>query len=120
MSRPRLRGRVDAIRPRVELLEADILSLKALAPVVGPPGVPGPEGQPGRDGTPGPAGTPGPEGPPGPSVQLSEVKALVSEALAGLPGLVRDEVTRAVAAVPVPKDGRDGVNGKDVDLLHGP
>lgn len=107
---------VDAIRPRVDGLEAEVLSLKAMAPVAGPPGAPGPEGQPGRDGTPGPAGAPGLDGQPGrdgQSIELAVVEALVTKALATLPMLVRDEVTRAVAAIPVPKDGTDGRPGAD-------
>jgi hypothetical protein len=107
---------VDAIRPRVDGLEAEVLSLKAMAPVAGPPGAPGPEGQPGRDGTPGPAGAPGLDGQPGrdgQSVDFAAVEALVTKALATLPTLVRDEVTRAVAALPVPKDGADGRPGAD-------
>jgi integrin beta 3 len=94
---------IAAISPRVEVLEAELLTLKALAPLQGPPG---PEGPPGRDGD---------------SVTLADIKATVGAALTAaigtLPALVDDAVTKALAARPVPKDGRDGVNGKDLDLV---
>jgi integrin beta 3 len=41
------------------------------------------------------------------------VTASLSRVVEGLPALVREEVARALAVQPVPKDGRDGINGKD-------
>lgn len=59
------------------------------------------KGDRGEDGAKGDKGDPGNDGV---SVQLSDVQQLIA-----------DEVTKAVQALPVPKDGLDGLNGKDAD-----
>jgi hypothetical protein len=87
------------VNARFASWDGELRRVKALAPAPGEPGPQGPPGPAGRDGQ---------------SVELATVDALVTKALAHVPTLVRDEVARVFAGVPLPKDGKDG---KDVDLL---
>ena len=65
-------------------------------------GEPGPQGERGEAGAPGPIGEKGDPGAEGRSVSVEDVRPLVA-----------DLVERAVAVIPIPKDGKDGEPGKD-------
>ncbi len=94
----------EGVLDRCEVLEQELTRLKAVEPL---PAITGPAGPAGRDGK---------------DADFLAVKALaeslVTSGLSGLPSLVQTEVSKAVAAIPVPKDGaagRDGANGASVD-----
>jgi hypothetical protein len=81
----------------------------------GAPGLSGERGEKGEPGKDGADGQPGPEGPPGKdgapgidgkSISLDEVNELIQRA-------VKAEISKAVAEIPVAKDGADGRNGVD-------
>lgn len=92
----------------------------------------GAPGRDGKDGEPGPAGKDGTNGVDGKDADPLEIKAAVESAVAAIPlpkdgtpgadgksvdvqelrSIVSDEVVRAVAEIPKPKDGADG---KDID-----
>ncbi len=67
----------------------------------GDPGQPGERGADGRDGAPGKDGEPGKDGN---SVDEDAIRQMIDEA-------VSEAVSNAVAAIPVPKDGKDGEPG---------
>lgn len=88
--------------------------------------VQGPKGDKGNDGKDGEKGETGPKGesikgdtgPAGPVAEIDyeRVERAIREVV---PVAVKEEVTKAVASIPVPKDGRDGVdglNGKDATV----
>lgn len=88
------------------------------------------DGEPGRDGVDGKDGTDGKDGKDGTSVTLADVEPMIVETLAswerpkdGQDGksvtvedmmpVVTEAIDRAVAALPVAKDGKDGADGRD-------
>jgi hypothetical protein len=88
------------LQREIKALETELATLKAIAPAAGPSGEPGPVGPPGVDGK---------------NADEAKVRAeVVADLQASLRDLVREEIARAVAAMPAPRDGRDG---KDVDVI---
>lgn len=91
----------------------------------GPVGPPGPEGPPGPAGPPGAAGPAGPEGPPGKAFTLEEVRGLMDSMVAGwaldFERRAQDALAAAVARLPAPKDGADGLGFDDMAVeMRGP
>lgn len=76
----------------------------------GAPGEPGPKGDPGGEGQPGKDGI-GIEGPRGKDADPQEVAALLWPQVSDRAKTLIEEL---VKAIPAPKDGRDGVDGKSV------
>lgn len=118
-----LRKRIDALEQRQSMPGRDGrdgLSVKGETGERGPAGPAGERGEPGMQGPAGERGEPGMAGPVGPAgpegakghdgkdgrdgrdVSPEEVRAMLAEL-----------VTKAVADIPVPKDGRDGKDGSD-------
>lgn len=110
---------IGEVNVRLASLQAQLDGVKALAPVVGPPG------QDGRD------GLPGPQGPAGRDVDFGQVQKAIADAVAveveramtafrkdwrdpnppDLSGPILATVTKALADLPRPTDGRDGKDG---------
>lgn len=89
----------DEVRALVGEMGPELANLIPI-PKDGAPGERGADGAAGRDGVDGKDGQPGRDGMDGKSVSVEEVQTMVDAA-----------VTRAVAALPTPKDGRDGKDG---------
>lgn len=64
----------------------------------------------GKDGSIGPEGPRGEKGDPGESVDRAEVELMLRDLVSAA---VSAAVAKAVAAIPTPNDGRDGIDGKD-------
>ncbi len=121
-------------RARLAELDARILAVTDLERRVADKLASLKDGEPGRDGkdgTNGKDGQNGADGRDGTSVSVADCEALIAETaeriLAGwdrpqdgksvtveeLAPLVEESVQRAVSAIPVPKDGKDGLDGRD-------
>jgi hypothetical protein len=85
--------------------------------IKGDPGRDGVDGAPGERGLPGERGEKGMDGRDGTSVTLADVTPLVetavTKAVLDLERRGMDAINRAIDKLPVPKDGKDGVNGRD-------
>lgn len=91
----------------------------------GPAGEPGPQGAAGRDGVDGKDGAPGPrgeQGPAGKDVTVDQVWPLLEAAHAkwalDFERRAQEQLQAAIAAVPRPKDGIDGLSIEDLDVQH--
>src|SRR6188508_3036358 len=89
---------VPAMRERIAVLEV-------LKPIPGPTGPAGPQGEKGADGLtvkgdPGAVGPVGPKGEKGADADVTLMERTVEQL-----------VTKAMGAIPIPKDGRDGKDG---------
>lgn len=97
-----------ALDERLREVDQRLAQLKELGGMPGPPGRPG---------------DPGPEGKPGRDIDPQLFQAELAKALASqtvtFTALIRDEVAKAVALLPVPKDGRDGrsIDPAVVDIM---
>lgn len=80
-------------------------------------GADGKDGAPGEKGEPGQNGKDGRDGIDGKSITLDDIKPLLDSAMdkwaLDFERRAQDVLQRAIDRMPAPKDGRDGINGKD-------
>lgn len=98
---------------------------RAVAAIELPPpkdGAPGKDGERGADGDRGEKGEPGRDGVDGKSVTIEDVTpmldAMFTKALLDYERRFNEAVTKAIAAIPKPKDGVDGLSVEDLEVKH--
>jgi hypothetical protein len=91
----------------------------------GPPGERGEKGDKGDPGDAGPSGDDGPEGPAGPagkSVSLEQIAEIIesvfAKSLVDYERRFGEAMARAEKAIPIPKDGIDGLDGLSIEDLE--